>query len=78
MKPFIMRPPLKFQDDRHFDHGSQEIIFVLSGQMEIGLGGNQLRPRKKSRSPIGVDTRPFFRLRRLRLAFGQNFGGSFA
>ena len=26
MEPFIMRPPLKFQDDRRFEHGGQEMI----------------------------------------------------
>lgn len=39
MEPFIMRPPLTFQDDRRFNHSGQEIIFVLSGQMEIEFGG---------------------------------------
>ena len=35
MEPFIMRPPLKFQDDRRFEHGGQEMIFVLSGAIEL-------------------------------------------
>jgi transcriptional regulator with XRE-family HTH domain len=39
MEPFIMKPPLAFQDDRRFNHSGQEIIFVLSGQMEIEFGG---------------------------------------
>jgi transcriptional regulator with XRE-family HTH domain len=39
MEPFIMKPPLTFQDDRRFNHSGQEIIFVLSGQMEIEFGG---------------------------------------
>ena len=41
MEPFIMRPPLKFQDDHHFNHSGQEIIFVLSGQMEVDFGGER-------------------------------------
>jgi transcriptional regulator with XRE-family HTH domain len=41
MEPFIMRPPLAFQDDRRFNHSGQEIIFVLSGQMEIDFGGDR-------------------------------------
>jgi transcriptional regulator with XRE-family HTH domain len=32
MEPFIMRPPLAFQDDRRLEHGGQEMIFVLSGR----------------------------------------------
>jgi transcriptional regulator with XRE-family HTH domain len=39
MEPFIMRPPLTFQDDRRFNHSGQEFIFVLSGHMEIDFGG---------------------------------------
>jgi transcriptional regulator with XRE-family HTH domain len=43
MEPYIMRPPLKFQDDRHFEHGGQEIIFVLSGAIELSFGGNSFK-----------------------------------
>jgi transcriptional regulator with XRE-family HTH domain len=39
MEPFIMKPPLTFQNDRRFNHSGQEIIFVLPGQMEIEFGG---------------------------------------
>jgi transcriptional regulator with XRE-family HTH domain len=39
MEPFIMRPPPKFQDDRRFEHGGQEMIFVLSGAIELSFGG---------------------------------------
>jgi transcriptional regulator with XRE-family HTH domain len=46
MEPFIMRPPLKFQDDRRFNHGGQEIIFVLSGQIEIDFGRSQYKLSK--------------------------------
>jgi transcriptional regulator with XRE-family HTH domain len=35
MEPFIMRPPLEFQDDRMFRHVGEEFIFVLEGAMEI-------------------------------------------
>jgi mannose-6-phosphate isomerase-like protein (cupin superfamily) len=38
MEPFIMRPPLAFQDNRRFEHGGQEMIFVLSGKMEVDFG----------------------------------------
>lgn len=46
MEPFIMRPPLAFQDDRRFEHGGQEMIFVLSGRMEVDFGGDSYRPEK--------------------------------
>ena len=46
MEPFIMRPPLTFQDDRRFNHSGQEIIFVLSGQMEIDFGGDRYKLNK--------------------------------
>jgi transcriptional regulator with XRE-family HTH domain len=46
MEPFIMKPPLDFQDDRRFNHGGQEIIFVLSGQMEIDFGGTRYKLAK--------------------------------
>lgn len=35
MEPFIMRPPLRFQDDRVFQHVGEEFIFVLEGGIEI-------------------------------------------
>ena len=38
MEPFIMRPPLEFQDDRMFQHVGEELIFVLQGAMEIQFG----------------------------------------
>jgi transcriptional regulator with XRE-family HTH domain len=43
MEPFIMRPPLKFQDDRRFEHGGQEIIFVLSGAIELNFGDHSYK-----------------------------------
>jgi transcriptional regulator with XRE-family HTH domain len=46
MEPFIMRPPLAFQDDRRFNHSGQEIIFVLSGQMEIDFGSERYKLSK--------------------------------
>jgi mannose-6-phosphate isomerase-like protein (cupin superfamily) len=46
MEPFIMRPPLAFQDDRRFEHGGQEMIFVLSGRMEVDFGGDSYRLEK--------------------------------
>jgi transcriptional regulator with XRE-family HTH domain len=35
MEPFIMRPPLEFQDDRLFEHMGEEFIFVLTGSVEV-------------------------------------------
>ena len=43
MEPFIMRPPLTFQDDRRFEHGGQEMIFVLSGAIELSFGGHDYK-----------------------------------
>jgi transcriptional regulator with XRE-family HTH domain len=43
MEPFIMRPPLVFQDNRRFEHGGQEMIFVLSGRMEVDFGNDVYR-----------------------------------
>ena len=37
MEPFIMRPPMRFQDGRKFDHLGEEFMFVLSGSIEVEL-----------------------------------------
>ena len=42
MEPYIMRPPLKFQDDRLFEHVGEEFMFVLSGRIEVTLPGRQI------------------------------------
>jgi transcriptional regulator with XRE-family HTH domain len=39
MEPYIMRPPLVFQDDRRFEHSGQEFLFVLSGSVEVEFAG---------------------------------------
>jgi transcriptional regulator with XRE-family HTH domain len=43
MQPYIMRPPLKFQDKRRFEHMGEELMFVLSGSVEVELSGHNLR-----------------------------------
>ena len=43
MQPYIMRPPLKFQDKRRFEHTGEELMFVLSGNVEVELSGRKLR-----------------------------------
>lgn len=40
MEPYIMRPPMRFQDGRKFDHLGEEFMFVLSGSIEVELGGS--------------------------------------
>jgi transcriptional regulator with XRE-family HTH domain len=40
MEPYIMRPPAKFETERRFNHGGQEIIFVLSGAIEVEYGSS--------------------------------------
>lgn len=42
MEPFIMRPPLKFQGDRFFEHVGEEFIFVLSGAMEVQFSNRRI------------------------------------
>jgi mannose-6-phosphate isomerase-like protein (cupin superfamily) len=43
MEPFIMKPPLQFQDKRVFEHVGEEMIFVLSGAVEVELSGKSVR-----------------------------------
>jgi transcriptional regulator with XRE-family HTH domain len=43
MEPFIMKPPLEFQDKHVFEHAGEELIFVLSGSVEIELSGKLVR-----------------------------------
>jgi transcriptional regulator with XRE-family HTH domain len=43
MEPFIMKPPLQFQDRRVFEHAGEELIFVLSGSVEVELSGELVR-----------------------------------
>lgn len=47
MEPFIMRPPKQFQDRRVFKHAGEELLYVLSGCVEIELS------RKISRLSAG-------------------------
>lgn len=42
MEPYIMKPPLKFQDDRLFEHIGEEFMFVLSGRVEVTFPGRQV------------------------------------
>lgn len=37
LEPYIMRPPLEFQDERVFRHVGEEFMFVLSGRVEVVL-----------------------------------------
>jgi transcriptional regulator with XRE-family HTH domain len=43
MEPYIMKPPLNFQDQRMFEHGGEELIFVLSGSVEVEVSGEVIR-----------------------------------
>jgi len=45
MQPYIMHPPLKFQDKRRFEHMGEELMFVLSGTVEVELSGQAVRLR---------------------------------
>ncbi len=37
MEPYVMRPPLKFQNKRLFKHVGEELMFVLSGRVEVEI-----------------------------------------
>lgn len=43
MEPYIMKPPLQFQDRRVFEHVGEEFMFVLSGSIEVELAGELIR-----------------------------------
>jgi transcriptional regulator with XRE-family HTH domain len=43
MEPFIMKPPVQFQDRQLFEHAGEELIFVLSGSVEVELSGKLVR-----------------------------------
>jgi len=43
MEQYIMRPPLKFQDRRMFEHVGEEFMFVLSGSLEIEISKKTIR-----------------------------------
>jgi len=43
MEPYIMKPPLEFQDKRLFEHVGEELMFVLSGSVEVELSGQSVR-----------------------------------
>ncbi len=42
MEPYVMRPPLAFQDDRMFSHVGEELLFVLSGRVEVTVAGRRI------------------------------------
>lgn len=43
MEPYIMRPPLQFIDKRLFEHVGEELMFVLSGNVEVEVSGKLFR-----------------------------------
>ena len=43
MEPYIMRPPLHFQDKRLFEHVGEELMFVLSGNIEVEVSGKSFQ-----------------------------------
>jgi transcriptional regulator with XRE-family HTH domain len=43
MEPYIMKPPLVFQDKRLFEHVGEELMFVLAGCVEVELSGRSIR-----------------------------------
>jgi transcriptional regulator with XRE-family HTH domain len=45
MEPYIMKPPLKFQDKRLFQHVGEELMFVLRGLVEVEISGQRHKLR---------------------------------
>ncbi len=43
MEPYIMRPPFQFRDKRLFEHVGEELMFVLSGNVEVEVSGKFFR-----------------------------------
>lgn len=43
MEPYIMKPPLQFQEKRLFEHVGEEFMFVLSGGIEVEISGQCFR-----------------------------------
>lgn len=39
MEPFVFTFPESFDDDTHFSHEGEELVFVLSGTVEFEVGG---------------------------------------
>jgi len=45
MEPYVMKPPLEFQDKRLFEHVGEEFMLILSGSIEVEVSGQCLRLR---------------------------------
>jgi mannose-6-phosphate isomerase-like protein (cupin superfamily) len=45
MEPYIMKPPLQFQEKRLFEHVGEEFMFVLSGAIEVEISGQNFQLR---------------------------------
>lgn len=45
MEPYIMKPPLQFQEKRMFEHVGEEFMFVLSGAIEVEISGQRFQLR---------------------------------
>lgn len=43
MEPYIMRPPRQFPDERRFEHVGEELMFVLTGRVEVEVAGRRHR-----------------------------------
>jgi len=42
MEPYIMKPPLAFATKRSFEHAGEELMFVVSGRVEVELSGQSI------------------------------------
>jgi hypothetical protein len=56
MEPYIMRPPLEFQQNLMYEHAGQEFVFVLRGSVEVEFSGKKVVLNE--RTPL-ISTRTF-------------------
>jgi transcriptional regulator with XRE-family HTH domain len=56
MEPYIMRPPLEFQQSLMFEHVGQEFVFVLRGAIEVEFSGKKVLLNEGD--SVSVPTRP--------------------
>lgn len=42
MEPYIIRPPLEFQQNLMYEYAGQEFVFVLRGSVEVEFSGKKI------------------------------------
>lgn len=46
LEPFIMTPPQSYRDDQFFEHPGEELVFVLSGTVEVEFPNRKVQLRE--------------------------------